>query len=186
METSLVLSTAVLMSQRNHIPIFKIFHLYWRILKLVEMTLESTWKSMLHITSCYRKKRKKLTLSFKLERGPIITPLLLFDLERTGSQRLFGVLHYTPRRCFESFVQNVDSRREIDQNIDSTVVAETMKLIGNSSYGYKIMDRSRHTSTKYAKGSQVDKFVNNRFFESLNELLDQIYELEMSQKRIEH
>ena len=48
------------------------------------------------------------------------------------------------------------------------------------------MDRSRHMTTKYLKGSHVDKFINNRFFKSLNELKDQIFEVEMSKTRIEH
>ena len=61
-----------------------------------------------------------------------------------------------------------------------------MKLIGNSSYGFQIMDRSRHTNTKYVKGSQVDKFINNRFFMTMNELPEQIYQVEMSKSRIDH
>ena len=40
------------------------------------------------------------------------------------------------------------SRRKGDQNPNSKVAA-TMKLLDNSSYGYQIMDRSRHTVTKY-------------------------------------
>ena len=48
------------------------------------------------------------------------------------------------------------------------------------------MDRSRHTNTKYVKGSQVDKFINNRFFKTMNELPEQIYEVQMSKTRIEH
>ena len=43
----------------------------------------------------------------------------------------------------------VDARREGDENPLSGIVAETMKLSGNSSYGYQIMDRSKHTITKY-------------------------------------
>ena len=43
------------------------------------------------------------------------------------------------------FVQSVvDARRERDENPLSGVVAETMKLLGNSSYGYQVIDRSRH------------------------------------------
>ena len=132
--------------------------------------------------------RKMLISSFKLERGPVITPLLLFYLEKGVILRdVFWFLQYTPRRCFESFVQNVvDARREGDRNKESTVVAETMKLIGNSSYGYQIMDRSRHTNTKYVKGPQVDKFINNKFFKSLNELSQDIYEVELNKTRIIH
>ena len=134
------------------------------------------------------KPRKMPISSFKLDRGPIITPLLLFYLEKGVILRdVFWFLQYTPRRCFQSFVQNVvDARRERDRNKDTIVVAETMKLIGNSSYGYQIMDRSRHTTTKYVKGPQVDKFINNRFFKTLNELPEEIYEVEMSKTPIEH
>ena len=35
-------------------------------------------------------------------------------------------------------------------------------------------------------GLQVDKFINNRFFKTLNELPEEIYEEEMSKTRIEH
>ena len=132
--------------------------------------------------------RKMLISSFKLERGPIITPLLLFYLEKRVILRdVFWFLQYTPRHCFQSFVQNVvDARHEGDRNKDSTDVAETMKLIGNSSYGYQIMDRSRHTNTKYVKGPQVNKFINNKFFKSLNELPQEIFEVELNKTRINH
>ena len=134
------------------------------------------------------KPRKMLISSFKLEREPIITPLLLFYLEKGVILRdVFWFLQYTPRRCFQSLVQNVvDARREGDRNKESTVVAEAMKLIGNSSYGYQIMDRSRHTTTKYVKGSQVDKLIDNKFFKTLNELPEEIYEVELNKTRIIH
>ena len=126
--------------------------------------------------------------SFKLERGPINNAtVVILSGKRFYPKRRFWFLQYTPRRCFETFVQNVvDAGREGDQSKESTVVAETMKLIVNSSYGYQIMDRSRHTNTKYVKGSQVDKFINNRFFKTMNELPEQIYEVEMNKTCIEH
>ena len=98
---------------------------------------------------------------------------------------VFWFLQYTPRRCFETFVQNVvDARREGDQNKESTVVAETMKLIGNSSYGYQIMDRLyEHQVRERITGGQI---FNNRFFKTINELPEQIYEVEMSKTSIEH
>ena len=43
----------------------------------------------------------------------------------------------------------------------------------------QIMDRSLHMTTKYVKGSQVDKFINNRFLKTLNELPEEIYEVEL-------
>ena len=54
----------------------------------------------------------------------------------------------------------VDARREGDENPLSGVVAETMKLLGNSSYGYQIMDRSRQTITKDLNDEKTEKAVN--------------------------
>ena len=56
----------------------------------------------------------------------------------------------------------MEARREGDKNTSSSVVAETMKLIGNSSYGYQFMDRSKHSKTQYVVGAEVDKLVNER------------------------
>ena len=95
--------------------------------------------------------QRMLISSFKLENGTVITPLFNFYLE-LGLQctKIYRFVEYSPRKCFSNFVQSVvDARREGDENPLSGVVAETMKLLGNSSYGYQIMDRSRHTITKY-------------------------------------
>ena len=88
--------------------------------------------------------------SFKLENSTIITPLLNFYLS-LGLQctKNYRFVEYKTRKCFNNFVQSdVDARREKDNNPYSGVVAETMKLLGNSPYRYQIMDRSRHPITK--------------------------------------
>ena len=95
--------------------------------------------------------QRMLISSFKLENGTVITHLFNFYLE-LGLQctKIYRLVQYTPKECFIIFVQSVvNARREEDENPLSGVVAETMKILGNSSYGYQIMDRSRHTITKY-------------------------------------
>ena len=95
--------------------------------------------------------KRMLISSFVLTNGTIITPLLLF-YSKLGlvCKKIHRFVQYTPRKCFNNFVQSaVDARRQGDENPNSSVVAETMKLLFNSSYGYQIMDRSRHTVTKY-------------------------------------
>ena len=95
--------------------------------------------------------RKMLISSFTLQNGTLITPLLLFYLQLgLVCTKLHRFVEYTPKKCFNSFVQSAgDARRQGDENPISSVVAETMKLLSNSSYGYQIMGRSRHTVTKY-------------------------------------
>ena len=93
---------------------------------------------------------KMLKSGLKLEWGPIISKLFLLYLER--GKVLLNVfrlllLQYTPRKCFQTFVQSVvDARRKGDQ---STVVEEIMTSIRNSSYHYQILARSRHTKNMW-------------------------------------
>ena len=62
----------------------------------------------------------------------------------------------------------MNARREGDKNPYSTAVAETMKLLANSSYGYQTLDRSRHTVTKYLNDEKTHsaKKPNVQAFES--------------------
>ena len=71
----------------------------------------------------------------------------------------------------------IDARREGNKNPDSSVVAETMKLLANSSYGYQIMDRSRHTVTKYLNDEKTHGVINTKFFKRLDHINDQLYEV---------
>ena len=83
-------------------------------------------------------------MSFILTNSTIITPLLLFYL-KVGlvCEKIHRFVQYTPKKSLNIFVQSaVDAHREGDENPNSTVVAENIKLLANSSYGYQIMDCS--------------------------------------------
>ena len=68
-------------------------------------------------------------------------------------------------KCSNKFVQSaVNARREGDENSNSTVVAETVKLLANSSYGYEIVDSSRHTVTKLLNAEKTHAAINNKMF----------------------
>ena len=71
-------------------------------------------------------------------------------------------------KYFNSFVQSaVDAWRKGDENPHSSAVAETMKLLANSSYGYQIMDRIRHTVTKYLNDEKRRKLSTASFSKNL-------------------
>ena len=90
-------------------------------------------------------------------------------------------------KCFNAIVQSVvDARRGGDENPDSSVVAETMKLLGNSSYGYQIMDRSKHTETKYLNDEKTHKAINGKMFKRLNNVSKELYEVELAKSKIKH
>ena len=92
-----------------------------------------------------------LISSYIFEHGTLITLLLLFclDLGLACKKNIsFRVIYSI--KCFNKIVLSaVNARREGDENPNSSVVAETVKLLANSSYGYQILDRSRHTVTKH-------------------------------------
>ena len=132
--------------------------------------------------------QRMLISSFKLENETVIAPLFNFYLE-LGLQctKIYHFVQYSPRKCFNFFVQSVvDARREGDENPLSGVVAETMILLGNSSYGYQIMDRSRHTITKYLNDEKTHKAINEPLFKRLNTVEKDLYEVELLKSTIRH
>ena len=132
--------------------------------------------------------RKMLISVYFLENGTLITPLLLFYLDLgLVCKKIYRFVEYTTVKCFNKFVQSaVDARREGDENPNSSVVAETMKLLANRSYGYQITNRSRHTVTKFLSDEQIHGAINTNFFKSLDHINDQLYEVELAKAEIEH
>ena len=101
--------------------------------------------------------RRKLASIFHLTNGNIITPLLLFYLHLClDCTKVHHFVRHTPKKCFNSFVQSaVNARRQGDENPNSSVVAETIKCLANSSCGYQIIDRSRYTVRKYLSDKKL-------------------------------
>ena len=60
-----------------------------------------------------------------------------------------------------------------------------MTLLANSSYGYQIMDCSRHTVTKYMSDEKTHSAINSKMFKRLNHITDQLFEVEHVNSEIE-
>ena len=91
------------------------------------------------------------------------------------------------KKCFNSFVQAaVDAKRKGDVNPKSSIVAETMKLLANNSYGYQIMDRRRHTVTKYLTDEKTHAAINSKLFNKPDHVKNSLYEVELAKVQIEH
>ena len=114
--------------------------------------------------------REMLISSFTLKNGTLITPLLFFYLQLgLAVTKIHRFVGYTPKNYFNSFVHAaVDARRKGDENPNSSVVAQTMKLLANTSYGYQTIDRSRHTVTKYLTDEKTDAAINSKLFKKLD------------------
>ena len=61
-----------------------------------------------------------------------------------------------------------------------------MKLLANSSYGYQIMDRSRHTVTKYLSDEETHAAINSKLFKMLDHVNNSLYEFELAKAQVEH
>ena len=125
--------------------------------------------------------RRMIVSSLELINGTIITPMLLFNLgTRIVWTKVYRFTEYTPVKRFDIFVQSVvNARCQRDENISSSVVAETLKLLANNSYGYQIIDCSRHSITRYMNGERTRAAVNNNFFKRSGHTNDQLYEVEL-------
>ena len=132
--------------------------------------------------------RKMLISSYFLGNGTFITPLLLFYLDLgLVCKKNYHFVEYIPIKCCKKFMQSaVNARREADENTNSSVVAETMKLLANSSYGHQILDRSRHTVTKYLSDGKPHAAISTKLFKRLGHINDQSYEVELAKAEIEH
>ena len=84
------------------------------------------------------------------------------------------------------FRSAVNARRKSDETPQSSVVAETMKLLANSSYGYRFLDRSRHTVFKYLNNEKAHKAISSKFSRKLNHLNDNLNEIESVKADVEH
>ena len=80
----------------------------------------------------------------------------------------------------------MDAQRQGDENPNSSVVAETMKLLVNSFFGYQNMDCSRHTVKKYLTNGKNYSAINSKMFKRLNQITDQLFEVELFESEIEH
>ena len=132
--------------------------------------------------------RKMLISSSTLQNGTLITPLLLFYLQLgLVCAKIHGFVEYTPKKCFNSFVQSaVDARRQGKENPNSSVVAETMKLLAKSSDRYQIKHRSWHIVTKYLTDEKTHAAINSKLFKKLDHVNNSLYEVELAKAQIQH
>ena len=76
------------------------------------------------------------------------------------------------------------ARLDDDHNKDKTLIAEIMKLIGNSSYGKLITNKEKHWDIVYVKESEIGAEIMDEHFYGLTELLNSYYEVEKTKKKI--
>ena len=132
--------------------------------------------------------RRMIISSYFLENGTVFTPLLLLYLNLGHvCRKVYRFVQYTPMKCFNNFVQSaLNARRKRDENASSSVVAETMKLLANSSYDFQIMDRRPNTPKRYLSGKKTHGAINKEKFKRLGYINEQLYEVQLVKSEYQH
>ena len=120
-------------------------------------------------------KSRKLIGSYFGSKILIYTPLLKWYLSHgLVITKTHCFIKASSHKPFKPFMEAVsDARREGDSDKSKSMIAEMMKLVGNTPFGRSGMDMSKHRDTKYASDPEkVDKLIEHFTFEGLEELND--------------
>ena len=133
------------------------------------------------------KPRKLLVSGLRARKMLLFTPLLKWYIEHgLKVTRVYQVVEFIPKPCFKKFEENVThARRQGDLNPNEAIIADTMKLIGNSAYGGIIMQKERQHQVKYY--SQKHKAVlaiNSPRFRKVTEIDEDFFEIESAKAQI--
>ena len=91
------------------------------------------------------------------------------------------------RHVSTAFFQSaVDARRHGQEISNSSAVAEILKLPASRSYGYQIMDRSRHTVTKFLSGEKTLAATKSKLLKKLDHVSKASYEVELATTQVEN
>ena len=130
--------------------------------------------------------RRSLNSSMVGEKILLATPLLGWYLEHgLEVTRVHQVIKYTPKPCFKPFGDAVsNAHRAGDADSSKAIIVDTMKLVGNSSYGKTITNKEQHRQVKFCDNDEVPHLINSPFFCELNPIDDDTYKVESSKKKI--
>ena len=130
--------------------------------------------------------RRLLIGSYFGKKIGLSTPLLKWYLNHgLVITHIYTVVEYVPNAAFNSFMMQVaQARLDGDRDNDKALIAETMKLIGNSSYGKLITNKEKHHDIVYVDDSEIGIEIMDEHFFNLTELPDGYYEVEKTKKKI--
>ena len=132
--------------------------------------------------------RRMLVGSYHGEKMLLATPLLQWYLAHgLVVDHVYQIIEYQPNPCFRRFGESVSTaRREGDADPNKTIIADTMKLLGNSGHGKTVTDVDRHRDVLYCTDVGASMLINNRRFHQLDVVVDNAYEIEMDKKVVKY
>ena len=130
--------------------------------------------------------RRMLVGSYRGEKILLATPLLRWYLAHgLVVDRVYQIIEYEPKPCFQNFGDSVSAaRRAGDTDPDKAIIADTIKLLGNSAYGKTVTNVDRHRDIKYSTEVGTSALVNNKRFRQLDVVAEDAYEVTSSKARV--
>ena len=132
--------------------------------------------------------RRMLVGSFHGIKLLLATPLLRWYLAHgLVVDRVYQVVSYQPNPCFQRFGESVSAaRRAGDSDPEKAIIADTMKLLGNSGYGKTVTNVDRHREVKYCTEVGTSALINNKRFRQLDVVSADAYEIEMNKSVVKY
>ena len=130
--------------------------------------------------------RRMLVGSFHGIKLLLATPLLRWYLAHgLVVDRVYQVVDYEPNPCFQWFGESVSAaRRAGDADPEKAIIADTMKLLGNSGYGKTVTNVDRHRDIKYCTEVGTSSHINNKRFRQLDVVTEDAYEVTSNKARV--
>ena len=134
------------------------------------------------------KPRVMLVGSFRGVKILLATPLLRWYLAHgLVMDRVYEIIEYEPNPCFWRFGESVSAaRRAGDDDPDNAIIADTMKLIGNSSYWKTIANVDRRRDVKYCTEIGTSALINSKRFRQLDVVSEDAYEIDMNKSFVKN
>ena len=130
--------------------------------------------------------RRMLVGSFHGIKLLLATPLLRWYLAHgLVVDRVYQIVEYSPKPCFQHFGESVSTaRRNGDVDPDKSIIADTMKLLGNSAYGKTVTNVDKHRDVRYCTEVGTSSCINNKRFRQLDVVAEDAYEVTSSKARV--
>ena len=130
--------------------------------------------------------RQMLIGSYRGDKILLATPLLRWYLVHgLIVDHVYQIIEYEPKPCFRHFGESVSTaRRNGDSDPEKAIIADTIKLLGNSAYGKTVTNVDRHRNVKYCTEVGTSACVNNKRFRQLDVVTDDAYEITSSKARV--
>ena len=130
--------------------------------------------------------RRMLVGSYRGDKILLTTPLLQWYLAHgLVVDRVYQIVEYSPKPCFQHFGESVSTaRRNGDVDPDKSIIADTMKLLGNSAYGKTVTNVDKHRDVRYCTEVGTSSCINNKRFRQLDVVAEDAYEVTSSKARV--